>query len=626
MRWALWLCLLSCTADGRSDETDDPDSADTDPRAADGERAVIYQLVPRHFSNLENRRKRDGSVEENGVGKYEDIDETALGALSELGVTHLWLTGVLRQATLTDYGEVGLSPDDPDVVKGRAGSFYAVRDYFDTCPDYAVDPANRLDELVALFDRAHAADLRVLIDLVPNHVARGYGSAVRPDLDFGAGDDRTRFYAPDNHFFYLVDPPGQSLALQRPPGWSPDGVTFDGAFAPEDGSSVDRTPRATGNNVTSVTPSHTDWYETVKLNWGRDFTTGQGSFDPRPRTWTTMDAIIGYWQDLGVDGFRADFAHFVPNEAWSWLIARARERDPQVWFVAEAYEDLGGLQAAGFDAVYDDGSYDALKGLYQGRVTQAQVDEGYRQVGDDQRHRWLRYLENHDERRIASPLVVGDNPDDSGFGSAAAGRQLAPVQYLIGSGPVLVYNGQEVGEDGAGHEGFGGEDGRTTLFDYWSLPALQGWVNGHRYDGGGLDPDQADLRRWYGELLSGPVADPAVTGSGFWSLEYVNNASENPGFPDDLFTFARFAPGGGRMLVVVANFRPAGSSVGSVRLPADLLDAAGIVDPVRVRRVFDERGTVESAGVESSRFDLRQIGFEAEISDQATAVFEVVGR
>src|SRR5215213_10299646 len=192
---------------------------------------VIYQLVVRYFGNVNGTNKRDGTLEENGCGKFSDIGEAALRGVKELGVTHVWLTGVLRQATLTAYPALGLPADDPDVVKGRAGSFYAIRDYFDVCPDYADVPAQRLAEFEALVERIHAAGMKVMLDFVPNHVARGYHSVVRPELDFGLGDDQGRFFARDNHFFYLPDPAGAKLRLTKPEYWNPEGVIFDGEFA-----------------------------------------------------------------------------------------------------------------------------------------------------------------------------------------------------------------------------------------------------------------------------------------------------------------------------------------------------------------------------------------------------------
>ena len=298
------LLLASCKG---GDGGTDPPPPDVEPRP------VIYQLVVRTFGNTNGTNEWNGDMATNGVGKLVHVDERALAALGELGVTHVWLTGLLQQATNTDHSGAGQPADDPDVLKGKAGSFYAVRDYYDVCPDYALDPARRMEELEALVDRIHAADMRVIIDLVPNHVARTYHSDIHPERDFGIDDDKSVFFSPSNNFFYLVDPPGQVLTLPEPSHWPrPEGG--DGTVDAEDGEPGD-VPRVTGNNVTSPSPSESDWYETVKLNYGFDFTTGETAYDPVPDTWLKMDQIIAYWQEKGVDGFRCDFAHYVPVEA-----------------------------------------------------------------------------------------------------------------------------------------------------------------------------------------------------------------------------------------------------------------------------------------------------------------------
>lgn len=590
-------------------------------------RPVIYQLVVRLFGNTDETRARDGTIAENGVGRFSDVDETALAALRGLGATHVWLTGVLRQATLTDWSGVdpALAADDADIVKGRAGSFYAVRDYYDVCPDYAVDPANRMAEFEALVTRIHAAGLRVLIDLVPNHVARGYGSVVKPEMDFGASDDKSVFFSPKNNFFYLPSPAGQSLKLAKPPGWNPPGVTFDGLFGPEDGG-PGRVPRATGNNVTSPSPSANDWYETVKLNYGFDFADPTKSvYDPVPDTWNKIDDILAYWQGKGVDGFRVDFAHYVPNEAWGYLLAKAKSRDAKTWFVAEAYENLPGLLAAGFDAVYLDAATDALKGLYIGASSLDGVDGLLGSLDDGVRGRYLTYLENHDERRVASPIVPGTNPDATGLGSTQAGRQMAPLLYLYSNGPVLMLNGQEVGEPGAGVEGFGGEDGRTSIFDYGSMPAFVGWVNGHAYDGAGLTAEQKSLRAYYGDLLA-LLQAPEVRGERYWGLRYLNKPGMHDEANGNLFPFARFATGGGSLLVVVANFAPGQASSGVLRLPVELLDAAGVgAGQVPVSLVFDDAGAVSVPIGSFERAKLSSSGFSVQVPNQSARVYRVGG-
>lgn len=585
---------------------------------------VVYQLVLRYFGNTNLTRQKYGDLATNGCGKFSDVSTQALDALKELGVTHLWLTGCLRQATLTAYE--GLPADDPDVVKGTAGSFYAVRDYFDVCPDYAEVPANRMREFEELIARAHAAGFRVLLDFVPNHVARGYRSVVRPELSFGQGDDQGQFFSPANHFFY-VGAPGESLRLPKPADWNPPGQMFDGHFEPEDGQPGHR-PKATGSNHPSAAPGEHEWYETIKLNYGYDFTQARGQYEPRPRTWEGMDEVIAYWQGKGVDGFRCDMAHLVPREFWTFLIGRARERSPEVYFVAEAYFGWGGtdpvqtmdqLIAAGFDAIYHDESFKALRRIYQSSGSQEDYD---RQLVAPPipRERLLEYLENHDELRIPAPVRSGD-AGNSGFGSAEAGYQLAPLQFLNSSGPVLLLNGQEVGELGSeGGEGWPVRFGHSTFFDYWAMPHLARWVNGHTYDGGGLSESERNLRSFYAALLA-LTQDPAVQGSGFWGLKYYNNPHVSPDRPDDLYSFARFAPGGGRLLVVVANFRPSGETTGWIALPQELLDAAGLNNVVEVRHVLGRFGQLDDAMGHSEVVRLRDAGFFVSVPNQTTHVY-----
>lgn len=591
---------------------------------------IIYQLVVRYFGNTNTTNRRDGTLAVNGCGRFEDVNDAALASLRQLGVTHLWLTGCLRQATLTDYSSIGLPPDDPDVVKGIAGSFYAVRDYFDVCPDYARDPAERLAEFDAMISRVHRAGLKALIDLVPNHVARGYRSVVNPELNFGDGDDTNCFFHPGNHFFYLADPPGQRLVMRRPAYWNPEGFRFDGHFDGEDGS-ADRPPKATGNNCASASPGEYDWYETVKLNYGYDFVKCVGHYSPRPRTWDAINQVLAYWQGRGVDGFRCDFAHYVPAEAWSFLIGRARARDPQVFFCAEAYPwagsgdpvtDMQQLVDAGFDAVYHDESYNRLKRVYQGHGSQDDYHHAVTSMSPVRRRHSLLYLENHDERRIASPVVRHVGPGESGFGSAEAGYLLAPLQFLHGPGPVLLLNGQEVGEPAEGFEGFGGDDGRTTLFDYWCMPEFAKWVNGHAYDGGGLSRAQRNLRAFYADLLA-LCQDDAVRGGGSWGLKHFNRPERFGDCPGDLFSFARFADKGGRLLVVVANFNLHSHTAGRIRIPRELTDTAGLPEEVGVGLVLDRAGAQDLVLVSMSRHALNEHGFVVTIPAQSAHVYVI---
>ena len=526
-------------------------------------RPVIYQMLPRLFGNTNTTRKPHGTIEENGVGKFADIDEVALRSLVEMGFTHLWLTGVIEQAGGADYP--GRPADPPDILKGRAGSPYAIRDYFDVCPDYASDPARRIDEFRELGARCHGHGLRVIIDFVPNHVARTYGSDVRPEHSFGEGDDRSVFFARDNHFFYLNDGhPGGRPPLRLP---TADFPGCDGEFPPERGFG-----RVTGNNAATWAPSIYDWYETVKLNYGHDFTRGRATDHlpgpdaaaaEVPRTWRTMDEILGYWQGLGVDGFRVDMAHMVPIEFWRWVVRRCRARVADVFFSAEAYDNdpqkltdghvLDALLDAGFDAVYDDPVYDVMEAIYDEGKWANDLDD--LTFTGARFHRSLRYAENHDEVRLANPQTWG------GLGMDV-GRPVSAVLFAMGRGALMVYHGQEVGEPAIGAEGFCGDNARTSIFDYTAMPEFVKWVNGGKYDGGGLSDAQRGLRAWYGALIHA-VGGRAFTDGEFYGLNHANAGNPAFGRVDGeavsghwLYAFLRHDAASGESALVVANFHP----------------------------------------------------------------------
>ncbi len=553
------------------------------PSAADPSRPVIYQMLPRLFGCTVETRRTNGTIEVNGCGKFNDINDAALASLREMGFSHLWLTGVLEQASGTAWPD--RPADVPDILKGIAGSPYAIKDYFDVCPDYAEHPAERLTEFKALVGRCHAHGLKVIIDFVPNHVARSYHSDVKPELSFGSGDDTAAFFSRDNHFYYLRSTdPGGGPPLKLPTG----GMSgCSGLFAQET-----EFGRVTGNNIASWAPSIDDWYETVKLNYGHDFTTGRDTshLPPRdaspetvPRTWRSMDAILAYWQQMGVDGFRADMAHMIPMEFWSWSIRRARARNAAVFFSAEAYDNdpakltdghvLDALLEAGFDAVYDDPVYDVLEGLYDSGKWANDLDP--LTFTGSRFHRSLRYAENHDEVRLASPKEWG------GLGMKV-GRPVTAVLFGMGRGPLMLYSGQEVGEPAAGEEGFGGDDARTTIFDYWSMPEFTKWVNGGKYDGGRLGEQQKALRDWYGRLIR-LMHEPAFEKGGFYGLNHANK--ENPAYGRVagetasghwLYSYLRRDPGSGQAFMVVANFHGSETLTDvRIRLPEDALKWLG---------------------------------------------------
>lgn len=550
------------------------------------ERPVIYQLLPRLFGNTCQARVPGGTIEDNGCGTFADLDDRALGELSDFGATHLWLTGVLEQASGTSYPNRPADP--PDVLKGIAGSPYAVRDYFDVCPDYALDPDRRLEEFRELLGRCRAAGLRVVIDFIPNHVARSYASDVRPDLSFGNNDDPGVFFSPRNNFYYIQ--PGQApggpplvLPTAAMPGCS-------GRFEPETDF-----VRVTGNNAVSFAPGEWDWYETVKLNYGFDFTSGEGlnrlpgpaaTPDEVPDTWRKMDEVFAHWQGMGVGGFRVDMAHMVPMEFWRWLLRRARARDPRLFVFGEAYDTdpmkvtsgnvLDELLEAGFDAVYDDPAYDLCMGLYDdfagGLKWANDLDD--LQWNRSLFHHSLRYAENHDEVRLASPLEWGGH-------GMEVGRPVSAVLFGLGRGPLMVYHGQEVGEPAVGRAGFSGDDGRTSIFDYWSMPEFQKWVNGGKYDGARLSGEQLKLREWYARLLA-VTRDAAFTRGEFYGLNHANRDNGFFGRNDGeevsghwIYAYLRRDESSGRAFLVVVNFHPTQSLPVNLNIPGHALEWLG---------------------------------------------------
>lgn len=594
-------------------------------QTAGKDRPVIYQLLVRTFGNTNETRKPNGTIDENGCGKFADITPAALESLREMGFTHLWLTGVLEQASGTAYQN--RPADDPDILKGLAGSPYAIKDYFDVCPDYAVVPDRRLDEFKALLERCKGHGFKVIIDFVPNHVARSYLSDVRPDLSFGQGDDRSAFFSRDNHFFYLQPGhPGGGPPLKLPTAGRPG---CDGFFQPESDHG-----RVTGNNVVSWGPSIHDWYETVKLNYGHDFTSGRdtshlpGPDAPPadvPKTWRTMDEILGYWQRMGVDGFRADMAHMIPMEFWRWVVKRCRSREPGVFFCAEAYDNdpakltdghvLEDLLDAGFDAVYDDSAYDVLEGLYDSGKWANDLDP--LTFTGKRFHRSMRYAENHDEVRLA-------NPGEWGGLGMKVGKPVSAVMFTMGCGPIMLYHGQEVGEPAIGDEGFCGDNARTTIFDYWSMPEFVKWVNHGKYDGGRLSAEQRSLRDWYGRLIH-MTKYRAFTEGGFYGLNHANKDNPDFGRVGDesvsghwLYAFLRRDGRSGQAFLVVANFHGGIAMRGvRIRIPQDAQMFLGLSS--YETWIVQERLGAEWSGV-VSREELSETGLPLPDIDSCAAM------
>lgn len=493
---------------------------------------VVYQMMTRLFGNKTSVNKPYGTLAENGVGKFNDITGVALRSIKDLGVTHVWYTGVIEHAVLTDYSKYGIAPDDADVVKGRAGSPYAIKDYYDVNPDLAVNVPDRMKEFEQLVERTHSNGLKVLIDFVPNHVARAYKSDAKPGgvKDLGETDDKTVKFSANNNFYYL---PGESFVVPE----DFKSIPADTLYPPADGRFNETPAKVTGNNQFTASPGVNEWFETVKLNYGVDIQNNNKTyFEPIPDTWIKMKDILVFWANKNVDGFRCDMAEMVPVEFWNWAIPQVKAVNPEIVFVAEIYNPSqyrNYIQTGRFDYLYDKVQlYDTLRGLINNQRSAKDIDVIQKSL-DGINANMLHFLENHDEQRIASPDFAG---------SAWKIIPAMVVSATIDQGPVMIYFGQEVGEPGAGAEGFGGKDGRTTIFDYWGVPEHQKWMNGGAFDGGLLSDQQKSLRQFYGTLLNLAQTNPAIV-----SGSYVDLTAS-----DDVHVFVRNA--GSEKLLIVSNF------------------------------------------------------------------------
>lgn len=496
--------------------------------------------MTRLFGNKVTLNKTYGTLQENGVGKFDDINDQALAALSELGITHVWYTGVLEHAVITDYTSFGIPLDDADVVKGRAGSPYAIKDYYDVNPDLARSVPNRMQEFEALIERTHKHGMKVLIDFVPNHVARAYKSDAKPKgtVDLGEFDDTSVRFKANNNFYYL---PGESFNV--PAEYVALGEGNE--FPTKDGKFEETPAKVTGNDQFTSTPGINEWFETVKLNYGVDLENGRTKyFDPVPDTWVKMKDILVYWAKKKVDGFRCDMAEMVPVEFWHWVIPQVKAVNPEIIFVAEIYNPdayRNYIDQGRFDYLYDKVLlYDTLRLLVNGQRSTLDIDAIQQRLSGINAN-MLHFLENHDEQRIASRFFAG-NP----WKAASA----MVISATIDQGPVMIYFGQEVGEPGAGAEGFQGDDGRTTIFDYWGVPEHQKWMNDGAFDGALLSDDQKLLRSFYSTLLKLAASHPAITEGEYIDLTAFNIAEKN--FNNDVFACVRYTAD--KKLLIVAGF------------------------------------------------------------------------
>ncbi|MCL1045988.1 alpha-amylase family protein [Shewanella electrodiphila] len=570
---------------------------------------VVYQVFTRLYGNTNTTNKPWGTIAENGVGKFSDFTDIALQDIKSLGTTHLWYTGIPHHALINDYTEFGISNDDPDVVKGRAGSPYAVKDYYNVNPDLADNPQQRLAEFEALIKRTHDNGMQVIIDIVPNHVARDYQSldandptqaALLPkNRQFGQNDNTQVEYDKNNNFYYVVD--SEFAVPDAINGYQPLG----GEQHPlADGMFEEKPAKWTGNGSRLAKPHANDWYETVKVNYG---VKPDGSYDfpalPKvfadksvtehyafwqsqnaaeiPESWIKFKDITQYWLAKGVDGFRYDMAEMVPVEFWSYLNSNIKHIKPNAFLLAEVYNPSlyrDFIHLGKMDYLYDKVDlYDTLKDIIHGKTSTAQIAVDQAKVMDIEQH-MLHFLENHDEQRIHT---------DDFAGTSEAALPAMVVSTTISRSPTLIYFGQDVGEQGAENAGFG-QATRTSIFDYVGVPAHQRWMNNGAFDGGQSSASEKSLRQYYQTLLNLSHTAPALTGE-YYELDSINRLSEqaenevnsstdslslnaNNQYNDSTFAFSRYNDE--QFIIVVTNFSSSDKASFTLSLPTELISAA----------------------------------------------------
>lgn len=534
-------------------------------------RPVIYQIFTRLYGNKTKNNKPNGTLQENGSAKMNDITATKLQRISRMGFTHVWFTGLIEHATQTDHTAFGISKDHPAVVKGKAGSPYAIKDYYDIDPDLAVSVPDRMKEFKALLNRTHKAGLKMVIDFVPNHVARHYHSDAAPKgvEDLGEKDDTTKGFDPQNNFYYL---PGQQLR------------TDFARSAAQTEPYVELPAKATGNDCFNASPSRNDWYETVKLNYGIDYQGGRTThFSPTPSTWKKMTDILLFWAEKGVDAFRCDMAEMVPTAFWSHAVAAVKKEHPNVLFIGEVYNpaQYRDYLAAGFDYLYDKvGLYDTLRAIVCGNASASCITSCW-QATDDIKEHMLHFLENHDEQRIASAYFAGNA--EKAKPALAAGALMSPGAYMV-------YAGQEIGEAGMDAEGFSGNDGRTTIFDYWNPASLQK-LTAPAFEKK-LTPEEAALYDYYQKILSLCNSRKAFEQGGFFDLQYANYGRDYGYNCDRQYSFLRHF--GREVYLVAVNFDPASVQVG-IKIPSHAFDVLKLREGTKsaVSVMTEETVTVE---------------------------------
>jgi len=533
---------------------------------------IIYQIFPRLFGNQTQNPELNGTKEQNGCGGFENLTQKSIQSIQNIGFTHIWLTGILQHATQTAYPRLGLKSGHPAILKGKAGSPYAVTDFFELDPDLCQNPENRWKEFSDCVERIHNQGLKAIIDFIPNHTARQYKSpfAIKKGLrDLGENDFNHEFFHPNNHYYYLPD---QKLEI-------PDNQEdITGNFYEEFPA------KATGNDCFSAKPSKFDWYETVKLNYGYNYLNHHAYFYPTPATWGYMLEVLKFWADKKIDGFRCDMVEMVPVDFWAWAIPQIKSLHPNLIFIGEVYNPQlydAYLFKGKFDFLYDKvGLYDQLRALVEGKGNADQIS-GVWQAQEGFGERMLRFMENHDEQRIASEFV-GKN----GMNALPA----MAISAFMGKGPVMVYFGQELGEKAEGRAGFSGDDGKTTIFDYWTVSSIQRFQNKNNWDGKLLTPEETNLQNEYRKILNF-CKNRVITQGLFYDLQYANQGNANYN-SQNIYSFLRYSGDDKYLFINTFNIE---SSTIRIIIPLETWNTLGISieSQIRLTDPFDNQKPVD---------------------------------
>lgn len=562
----------------------------------------IYQVLPRLFGNTTTSPVPFGNIHQNGTGKMNDFSNKALKEIKNMGITHIWYTGIIEHARCQGNPSANIPDGFPQIIKGKAGSPYAITDYYDVDPDLANNVPDRINEFEQLIERTHAENLKAIIDFVPNHVARVYHSDVYPDKDFGLHDDKNKAFDPANDFYYL---PNEKLELQKDMGTPVENKTFN---------QYEEFPaKATGNDKFTSHPDISDWYETVKLNYGVDYQNGGNKyFEPTPPLWDKMVDILLFWCQKGIDGFRCDMVEMVPVEFWAYAIPRVKKEFKHIIFIAEVYqpslyEDY--LVNGKFDYLYDKvGLYDTLRGILSGNDPAENITKCWQSINEHQAS-MLRFMENHDEQRIASEFFA-NNP----FKAMPA----MVVCATLHTGPVMIYFGQELGEPAKGESGFSGNDGRTTIFDYWKVPEHQKWVNNGKFNEQLLSKEQKKLRKAYIDLFQLAVKSDAIGKGRFYDLMWYNDHENSPN-KQWVYSYIRYYKS--EALIIAVNFNASENQKFALKVPPDALEAMklDLESNYTFNAIYGENPEFKASGQQ-----LTEMGFWVNLAPSGAIVLSVI--